>query len=226
MEGQRFDAIARVLSHSTTRRATLRALTLGLGAGIFSAHSRGSQAANECAQFCLTLSPGQRGQCISDCQQGTGLFYACGADPLRLCIAPDETAVCCPTGGSCASGTCECPEFYAYCPLTNTCDIDNCSFNFRLEFDPSTCQCRCEAPYIRLPGGGCGVGCATDADCGGASCVTSGDGLQICTQRNSYLPYCTPCETDRDCYGPIEEGGCQAINVFCDVETATCRGSL
>jgi hypothetical protein len=70
-----------------------------------------------------------------------------------------------------------------------------------------------------LPGGGCGIGCTSDADCGGSRCATAASGFKVCTNGNSFLPFCTPCVTDADCYL-----GCSAINVFCDA--GTCRAVL
>jgi len=96
--------------------------------------------------------------------------------------------------------------------------IDNCAFNYRKVFDPDTCQCTCQPDFVVLPGGGCGIACETNADCPTGRCGISAGGEGYCTD-NSYLPYCTPCATDEDCYL-----GCSAINVFC--ENSICRGAL
>jgi hypothetical protein len=52
---------------------------------------------SDCAHFCQQLPPGpQRGQCVSDAAQGTGLCYQCDGDVTRLCAAGVGGAyVCC-----------------------------------------------------------------------------------------------------------------------------------
>lgn len=244
MDGERFDAISRALARQTSRRGVARGgLTVGLGAlaAIVGRSAATALAANAaCAAFCRQLPPGPaRGRCTSDAAHGQGVCYECGpGNPTanqQLCgetcvdtnVSTDHCGGCdqpCPDGKPCVNGVCGCPDYYAFCPHDGgSCVRDQCVINpgYRVVFSPETCDCVCQPGYVTLPSGnwGCGIPCEQDGECGEYNvCGTTSSGLRVCRDAG-YLPYCTPCETDSDCYDR-----CHAVNTFC--EDHVCRGAI
>jgi hypothetical protein len=234
MDGGRLDTLARILATKESRREALRRLAAGAAGGLAAGGwlSRTATAADACVDFCLQIPPGAaRGQCIADASHEAGLCYECGPaapagttdelcgsacvdvnnDPLN-CGGCDQG---CDPGEPCVNGACGCPPFQAYCESSQSCVSTFCG-RFRTVYDPDTCQCECESQFIRLPGGGCGIPCITDADCADSQfCATSADGYLVCMGQGSYLPFCTPCETDYDCYNFDTGTGCSAISALC-----------
>ena len=207
MDGQRFDDFARALAVGTSRRRMLRGVAGGLGAGLAAALGvRAARAESDCATFCKELPPGQRGQCVADCQHGEGLFAACERDPARLCPAADgNSATCCASGQPCRDGHCGCPEFHEFCRATQTCVINNCLFNQRgrLIFNPDTCACDCRPEYVENACGYCMLPCESVGEpCPGGTCQMSADGQLVCTGP-SWSVFCSPpnatCGSTADC---------------------------
>jgi hypothetical protein len=211
MDGQRFDRLTREFASGTSRRSVLRGVVGSAIAGIAAAVGVGkARAGNECADFCHQLPPGKRGNCVSECQHGGGLYAECEGDINRLCIAGDGTATCCAEGSGCIDGTCGCGDLSAYCEATHSCVYSYCID--RYVYDPESCQCECAEGFERMEAGGCGIPCETDGDCASwEHCGVTASGDQHFCVDSSYLIHCTPCETDFDCYH-----GCSINKGFCD----------
>lgn len=243
MEERRFDDLTRQLAGPTSRRKVLKTLLAGVAASAIGAFgsSAAAQGNSDAAYFCKTVFPPgpDRGKCVSDAANGTGLYYQCQGNTDNVCQGSDgpscpdfssDTGNCgqcsnsCDPGSPCLNGTCGCPEHYQYCARDETCYYDQCIINpgYHIVFDPTTCDCVCEPGYVTLPGGGCAVPCTSDQDCSSVPyadfCGTAAGGLQVCTNRG-ILTYCSPCETDYDCYN-----GCSAVNAVC-VE-GQCMGAV
>jgi hypothetical protein len=216
MDGDFFDALTRRLATASSRRATLKRFALGLAGVAGLASSATTQAANDCAKFCNRLPPGQRGQCVADCQAGTGLFFACAGDPAQLCLSADgSSASCCPAGSTCQGGVCSCPPGSEYCEQQGQCVSTYC--NYRTQYNRTTCQCECEPPYVPLVNtGACATPCGSDADCGGVPgcCRETPEGQHICgCCGESAYSGCTdhyPCTSSAFC-----QSCAQAVNTFC-----------
>src|SRR4051794_16071541 len=91
----RFDALAKALADSVSRREALSRLGGGLAGLLLAAvglgkawgDSRPGPENSLCAQFCTAVFPPgpQRGQCINQAAQGGGLCVQCGANPNHIC---------------------------------------------------------------------------------------------------------------------------------------------
>lgn len=235
MEERRFDELTRRLAGPTSRRNVLKGLITGIAAsamGALGSHAS-AQGNSDAAHFCSAVFPPgpARGKCTSDAAHGTGLYYQCQGNQANVCqgangpTCPDfasdsnncgQCGNACEPGIACLNGTCGCPEHYQYCAHDDTCYHDNCIINpgYHIVFDPTTCGCVCMPGYIELPGGGCAVPCTSDTDCVDVPyadhCGTTAGGMHVCA-NSGVLTYCTPCETDADCYN-----GCFAVSAFCE----------
>ena len=110
MDDKTFDAFTRAFA-TTSRRSVLKRLIAGFAGGVLAARGIPTQAASDCAHFCRNLPPKLRGSCVSDCQQGKGLYAGCGGDPMRLCVeSHGTTATCCAAGDLCQGGVCGNPQ--------------------------------------------------------------------------------------------------------------------
>lgn len=217
MEGRRFDSLTRALATGTNRRALVARLVGSFAGGLLALRSATTQGATTCAQFCKVLPPGLRGTCVSDCQAGKGLYFACTGDPTRLCLAADGgSATCCAASGLCQGGVCGCPTNYTFCQQTGQCVFSVCS-GFLQQYNPTTCQCECPPPYVPLANtGACARPCTSDADCAGVpgACKTTTEGQHLCDAcGESAYPGCTdfyPCTSSAFC-----QSCASANNTYC-----------
>jgi hypothetical protein len=186
VDGQRFDGLARRFATATSRRGFLRGVVIG-GAGSALAgrgHLAPDTAAQnaECASFCQQLPPGpERGRCVAEAANGTGLCFQCGpgsSDPDQqlcggVCVDTATDALncrqcgeVCDSGETCRAGVCTSPcqtwqEFCdGACVDTDT-SLDYCG----------GCDTPCTPPANATPtclNGICGFTCrAGFGDCDG-----------------------------------------------------------
>lgn len=118
MDGQRFDDITRAFAVGRSRRAVLRTVLGGLGAGVLAlvgGANADAASTRSCAEGCRKqFGPGRkRGQCISDCVRGTAPApVSCGGIggfrcPEGSICVDDPTDECDPaTGGADCGGIC------------------------------------------------------------------------------------------------------------------------
>jgi hypothetical protein len=210
MDGRRFDDITKALGTGTSRRAVLeRVVGVAVAGllGLVARPTRAQEANDACASFCGNLPPGRgRGQCVSECAKGGGLYAACGGDPDRLCLATDDTATCCASGRPCLNGVCGCESGYEFCRKTQLCEFDNCRHNQqgRLIFNPETCRCDCKPEFVKNVCGYCMVPCEPGGDeCPSGTCgVSADDGQGVCIV-GSWAVHCSPpnatCTSTADC---------------------------
>lgn len=209
MDGQKFDALTRVLAATRTRRSAVKAIALGLGAGALGLRSTTVLADSDCAKFCKSLPPGQRGQCVSACRKGGGLFFECEGDPGRLCLATDgSSASCCGPEDTCQTGSCiapGCPDGYAICGEGDECVSTACGVHG--QFDPETCSCVCDS---------FSAWCVAQSQCVATYCnyrKQYNPDTCACECEPQYIPLvntgacATPCASDADCGGWV--GGCR-----------------
>jgi hypothetical protein len=187
----------------------VKAIALGLGAGALASRSTTALANSDCAKFCKNLPPGQRGQCVSACRHGTGLFFECGGDPGLLCLATDgQSATCCGTDDTCQDGSCVapgCPDNYEMCEASGDCVSTLCGVYG--QYDPETCSCVCNSSA---------AWCAAQNQCVSTFCNSreqyNPDTCE-CECEPQYIPLvntgscATPCTSDADCNGV--PGGCR-----------------
>lgn len=204
MDGTRFDDLSRRMALATNRRAVLKGLIASVAGGALAFRGTATEAQSECAHFCNGLAPGQlRGQCVADCQHGTGLFFECEGNVDRLCPSADgTTASCCAEGNPCRDGVCGCPGSAVFCELNQTCVFQNCATRAlgRHEYDPDTCRCRCKEGFVENACGYCMIPCdpADPVACPN-DCLLSADGQYICTDDSQHSPFCSPCASTADC---------------------------
>ncbi len=209
MDDRTFDALTRAIATPRSRRAALKAMALGLGAGAFATRRSPALADSDCAMFCRNLPPGQRGQCVSSCQAGTGPYFECGGDPSQLCLAGDgQSTTCCGAGTTCQDGSCVvvgCSDNYVVCEASGDCVSTLCGAYG--VFDPATCACDCYdyAAY-----------CAQRDQCVSTYCDYRKEynpDTCTCECPPQYIPLvntgmcATPCDSDADC-GDYP-GGCR-----------------
>ena len=162
-----------------------------------------------CGNTCDGGAPCLDGSC--GCPENQTL---CGTGCVALCAGGQELDL--------TTCQCGCPANYQYCPASQSCVYDECVINpgYHIVFDPETCGCTCAPGYVQTPGGYCAVPCQTDSDCTGVPyadyCGTAANGLQVCTNRGTFV-MCPTCVTDADCYqkcasenGICVGGVCQA----------------
>ncbi len=209
MDEQTFDALIRDIATPRSRRNALKTLALGLGAGAFAARRSPALADSDCAKFCKNLPPGQRGQCVSSCRAGIGLYFECGGDPGLLCLATDASvATCCDHDATCQDGSCvvaSCPVDYERCEASGDCVSTLCDLH--AHYDSETCACECNAWY---------AWCAGQGRCVSTSCDYRKEynpETCACECESPYIPLvntgacATPCSSDADC-GDYP-GGCR-----------------
>jgi len=221
VDESRFDDLSRRMAQGTSRRAVLKGLIASVAGGSLAFRGAAAGAQSDCADFCRNLPPGQRGECVSDCQHGTGLYFECEGNLEQLCPSPDgTTAICCAEGQPCQDGVCGCLNDQAFCRDRQICINDNCNNRAlgRHEFDPDTCDCRCKEGFVENGCGFCMIPCdPADPVCPG-QCLLSADGQYICTDDSQVLGACSPpndsCASTADCCRCGISNVCQP-NGFC-----------
>ena len=187
MDGQRFDALARVLAQTYSRRRVVGLLG-GALAGVLGWRGVGAQQ-NDCVRFCKAVfPPGEaRGRCVAQAARGSGPCIECGADADSVCVTADGTVTCefaaCGTGrvclaGECAgTGTCAPGSTVTGCSATcsdgfNACretteGVTVCVVGINCDSaTPCTASTQCQPGAVCASGGVCG-GTVCRAVCGG-----------------------------------------------------------
>jgi hypothetical protein len=222
VDGQRFDGLARRFATATNRRGFLRGVVIG-GAGSVLAgrgHLAPDTAAQQadCASFCQQLPPGpERGRCVADAANGTGLCFQCGpssTDPAQQlcgggCVdTSTHTQHCgfcgevCASGQICELGWCTTPCSDGLTPCGGAC----------VDTDTDTQHCgRCDNPCVFANASAtCVLGTCTLGTCAA--------GFGDCNGNPS-----DGCETNLA--GDL--GNCGSCGIVCPAPsnaTATCAG--
>jgi hypothetical protein len=122
----------------------------------------------DCATFCLNVPAGpQRGQCVADATNHSGLCYQCGGNAKLLCAPSGGRSVVCCTAGTtpaCCAGTC----------TDVATDVNNCG----------TCGNKC-ASGQSCTNGTCVTACIADGARGcisAADCCSFSTGVACCVQ--------------------------------------------
>lgn len=178
MDEQRFDALTKAFAIGHSRRAVLKALGGGVGAALASvgmARVTAAQGNSDCAHFCTGVFPPgpDRGQCVNDAANGTGLCYACGPAAQntgltlcgQACIALGTNENCSGCGDVCTSPN--------TCGGGDTAGVCGCT--------PATCQ------DLGITCGPAPDGCENTLECGQCGpCET-------CTEAGTCQSTGTPC---------------------------------
>lgn len=211
MEKHVFDDLSRSLASASSRRSAMKAIAGGLSAVILGGRPALSQPAK--APLChATGDPANPYVVVEVAEPAWDKHLAHGDTPYIDCCLDSD----CTNGQVCVSGTCttRCTNGGTFCPVNGLCYFHNCGP--RASWNTATCRCECNAEYVSLPEGKCGVPCTSDADCSvvGGACTASegGAGPNVCAHQ-SWSLYCSapdfPCFTNDDC-APCDSTVCRA----------------
>ena len=209
MDGSRFDALARAWSTTRPRRALLKGLAGGIGAGLLAAGGV-KPAAAACTQYGRACGSGNE-CCSENCVEGKCACRddktRCGTRCVDLRYNESHCGACdrpCPEGQACRNGECGCAQYGAACKGDDTCCSKNCV--------DGACACaagktRCGTRCVDLRDnenhcGACGRTCGPDVRCRDGTCACPPDWV-VC-----------------DGIGCVEPEVCPDLQRF---ETATCR---
>ena len=198
MDLDRFDAFARTLSVSGSRR---RALALALGGVLTPLLTREDAGARDLLKKCKKMNDqAKRKQCVKKARKHASKHAADQVPPAPVCTPSCIGKNCgdngcggscgpC-SGGSCEAGTCVCPSG-ATCPAGQACQTTGYGM---------TCvpQGICAAS---TEGSLCQPGFTVcDRDGGGScACIQSAEGNTVCIQRNSITACAHGCNASDEC---------------------------
>ena len=222
MDGQRFDALSRLLAAPTTRRSALK-IALGLLAGGGALAGRGVASADSCEEGgdrCTLDSQCCTGVCNTDpalplavrnrcaCEAGR---TACRDDCAILDLDREHCGACnvrCARGKVCCMGACVTAGTCTTCPAGMTMCAGKCVPLAEDEKNCGTC-------------GACGVACAADEICCSGHCAVLGTEF-ACSRCGD------ECETDEVCTAGVcgfpPGSTCTEIPALCDSDEACCGG--
>ena len=168
MDEDRFDAFARTLGRTRSRRAALGLLSAAAAGSVF-ARPRSGEVAAKCVKLGKRCDKGDRccggGRCKGGKCRCTGGKEPCG----RTC------RVACGAGETRNPATCDCGVCIVEGPLADRCTADfECCSNRCEPLDAATSICRLED--CRPPG----FGCISSFQCCGGSCRRNGEGVTTC----------------------------------------------
>jgi hypothetical protein len=178
----RFDALAKSLADSVSRREAVRRLGAGLAGLVLAslgARPAAAQGNRDCAHFCHSIFTGDAaGHCSSDAAHGTGICYQCGpaapAGHPDLCSVAGIGPTCCPsTAPNCCRGQCvDLASDTSNCGMCGNGCSGPTNGNGHAVCNQGTCDIVCDSGFNKS-GNMCVPACIADGDqCtpGGAPC--------------------------------------------------------
>jgi hypothetical protein len=217
MDGDRFDAVTKLLVTGLTRRRVLRGLAGSAAAAALAVLGRTPAGAAPKPKTCKVGCSGLNRQAKVACEKAC---KACGGDFDRVCFEDGPfgptSIVCCPEGTFCVGGTGLCceegtepcfgPEGATCCPTGTFCNFDlgECQELTTCPTGEPAENCFAGVETSCNPDGFCAL--ADDADGDDCLCVE-----RVCTD--------VPCATDADC---AESGGVCATIPGCCPDATFC----
>ena len=222
MDGPRFDALAKAWSTTRPRRALLKGVAGGIGAGLLAAGGV-KPAAAACTQYGRTC--GRDGDCCSEnCVDGTCACRTgktrCGTRCVDLRNNENHCGACdtpCPEDQTCRDGHCGCAQYGAACTgeihaAPRNCVEGNapaakgrtrcgkrCVNTAADDSNCGACGNRCPAG-VTCENGRCGVPCTSDRDCKPAGACIDG----ACTTAFVCYPDSNTCDALRQAGDPCK----------------------